>query len=318
MILSDTRQIKQSLSKINKPTIVILTGSSMRHDRFALRIQEEFKINVLAYYRINNSKKTKSKKINLIYDKVYTVINSIKGKLNTSRGLKSKFVIFVKEIIYLISFVKNYLYKAKVKKEVLNSEKKILSLELSRLYKSSFLSPINISSNDVNSINFLNEIKILDPYFFVVLGGPIISKKIINSVRGFCINQHAGHSPDFKGSSTTDWALYHRDLSKVSSTVHLMGSAADTGSIIRRSQPCLRKDDKISDVFIRVVVLGTELLIESIHDIIKDNSISYYDQNKTFGRTYLASEMNSKKRMSIKKDFRNDWLKHELKSKHLF
>ena len=175
MILSDTRQIKQSLSKINKPTIVILTGSSMRHDRFALRIQEEFKINVLAYYRINNSKKTKSKKINLIYDKVYTVINSIKGKLNTSRGLKSKFVIFVKEIIYLISFVKNYLYKAKVKKEVLNSEKKILSLELSRLYKSSFLSPINISSNDVNSINFLNEIKILDPYFFVVLGGPIIS-----------------------------------------------------------------------------------------------------------------------------------------------
>ena len=177
MILSDTRQIKQSLSKINKPTIVILTGSSMRHDRFALRIQEEFKINVLAYYRINNSKKTKSKKINLIYDKVYTVINSIKGKLNTSRGLKSKFVIFVKEIIYLISFVKNYLYKAKVKKEVLNSEKKILSLELSRLYKSSFLSPINISSNDVNSINFLNEIKILDPYFFVVLGGPIISKK---------------------------------------------------------------------------------------------------------------------------------------------
>ena len=68
MILSDTRQIKQSLSKINKPTIVILTGSSMRHDRFALRIQEEFKINVLAYYRINNSKKTKSKKINFIVD----------------------------------------------------------------------------------------------------------------------------------------------------------------------------------------------------------------------------------------------------------
>ena len=46
---------KIDIPKIGAKSIVILTGSNLRHDRFSYRLQQEFKENVLAWYQINDN-----------------------------------------------------------------------------------------------------------------------------------------------------------------------------------------------------------------------------------------------------------------------
>ena len=69
-----------------------------------------------------------------------------------------------------------------------------------------------INSMDINTDDFSEILKKYNAYFLITLGGPIIKNKIIKSVNGLALNQHAGHSPEYKGSKTIEWALYNRDL----------------------------------------------------------------------------------------------------------
>ena len=79
----------------------------------------------------------------------------------------------------------------------------------------------------------------------------MINKGVISSVNGLAINQHAGHSPNYRGSGTIEWALYHRDIKSLSNTVHLTTTGADSGPIFRRSNICIHPDDKPQNLFFK-------------------------------------------------------------------
>ena len=316
MIPNELMGKKVNVSKAVNLNIVIITGSSLRHDRFSYRIQQEFKDNHIVWYQINDNYAKEEEKLKIKLKKIITKLKLEFHKLSLIE--KNKIIFSLKLLNWLFRFLRNYYYGIKVSKEINKSENKILKKELINLKSEIKLTPKIISSKYIYEPNFQKEIDKLNPYFLLVLGGPLIPNKILNSVKGFCINQHAGHSPDYKGSSTSDWALFHRDLSKISSTVHLMNSGADTGPILRRSKPSLNVNDNISDVFIRVVVLGTELLIETVRDIINLDYLFIFHQNQSAGKTFLSSDLTPKKRALIKKDFKNNWFINELKSKQIF
>ena len=144
------------------------------------------------------------------------------------RGMINKIV----NKLHLISY--NYTYK---------EDTKIFDNELSRLKNESTLSKKSIHPKDVNSNWFVSEIKNYGAYFLLTLGGPLYKNDLINSVSGYAINQHAGHSPNYKGSKTIYWALFHRKLKYVSNTVHLLDSGADSGPIFRRSNVVVNPND---------------------------------------------------------------------------
>ena len=176
----------------------------------------------------------------------------------------------------------------------------------------SIIKPIKINPKDVNETSFINEIKKLDPYFFLTLGGPLYKKSLLETISGVAINQHAGHSPKLKGSHTTEWALYHRSLNYVSNTVHITTTGADAGPILRRSNPCILLNDDINTIFVRVVALGTELMIEVVKEIIKNKNVRVFIQPRTVGRTYLGKEFKPYILRSLIRDFKANWLKDEL------
>ncbi len=171
------------------------------------------------------------------------------------------------------------------------AEQALFGQEVADLESSVLCQPVKIHPADVNSPAFVHEIERLSPYFLLTLGGPLYKKSLLDAVRGIAINQHAGHSPELRGSNTTEWALYHRNLDHVSATVHLTTSGADAGPILRRSNPCLFPSDDVNTVFARVVALGTELMIESVQEIIADKNVIIFPQPLRTGKTYLSKQL---------------------------
>lgn len=175
--------------------------------------------------------------------------------------------------------------------DVESVEQRVFRSDFRRFEMLSTLTPRVIQPSDISKEPFLDKMQRLSPYFFLTLGGALYPKSVLELVQGVAINQHAGHSPQYKGTCTTEWALYHRQLAYVSNTVHITATGADNGPILRRSHPCLTNSDNFETVFARVVAVGTELLIECVHEIIGNKMITVFDQDQSVGRTYLGSDL---------------------------
>ncbi|MEC9375441.1 MAG: formyltransferase family protein [Pseudomonadota bacterium] len=196
--------------------------------------------------------------------------------------------------------------------KVRRAEERMFGRELRLLKKDIKLSPIDMHPSDVSSTEFVQEIRDIAPYFFLSLGGPLYRQELLDCITGVAINQHAGHSPDYKGTHTTEWALYHRNLTCISSTVHVTTSGADAGPILRRSNPCIFPDDTPATIFLRVAALGTELMIETVQSMISNNSYVIFPQPITKGMTYIGKNMPPHVLRSVFRDFKKGWLQDEL------
>ena len=298
-----------NLPKDERYTIVILTSNSLRHKRFAYRLIEEFGDMVVRWYEIDNSHQNsinmekRLSKIEKIFKKLKRVYSYIKQ--NGIKTLAKRLLSSFDDIYYRIFVIKN------MSKSFQESEERLFFDEVNSLSQKIDYKAIKITSKELNSQEFIDELKSLNPYFLLTLSGPLYSKELINCAT-VAINQHAGYSPDYKGSNTIQWALYHRDINCVASTVHLLGSGADDGAILRRSQSTMLHGDNIDIIFLRSVALGTELMIEVVKEIIDTNQIKTFPQPKNRGRTYLSKEYKFYIIKSIYRDFRKGWLKKEL------
>lgn len=148
----------------------------------------------------------------------------------------------------------------------------------------------------------------------VVSGGPIIPFSVIEMF-DFAINQHAGMSPRYRGSLTNEQALFRRDLDNVGSTVHLMTNQVDGGEILRSRLVQIRLDDKPADIFIRSVLLGSELITEVIEELKDEGCLQGYQQDQRLGATYKSSDFS---RVIVRDIYSRrfwKWLKTEIKMK---
>lgn len=183
----------------------------------------------------------------------------------------------------------------------------IFLAEVEYLRRFAVVAPRLIARGDVHGDAFREALASLRPFFFLTLGGELYGAPVLGTVRGAAINQHAGHSPEYKGNQTVYQALYHRDLAKVAATVHVTTTGADAGPILRRSNPCLTPTDSPFTIIERVVALGTELMIECVHEISETGRILAFDQPQT-GITYLARDCDAHVRGAVNGDFARGWL----------
>ena len=90
--------------------------------------------------------------------------------------------------------------------------------------------------------------------------------------------------------------------------MHLLTNAVDGGPILRREQTTLLPSDTPASCFIRTVMLGTELMIDCLHQLITGSALTVMPQLPGLGRTYLAAEMTGSVLKSIYDDFAAGWL----------
>ena len=189
-------------------------------------------------------------------------------------------------------------------------EQAMLEKEVEVLSRDAKVQPRKVATpNSQEVIDWLAE---RQPYFIVTLGGAVYGKKFIESARGIALNQHDGWCPTYKGSGTVDWALYFRDITHIGNTVHVLTTGLDSGPMLRRSTACLVPGDNRNTCFVRSVVLGTELMIESMHELIATHKAVVFDQPDGVGATYLGRELQDYMTSAIQRDFRAGWFKQEL------
>jgi methionyl-tRNA formyltransferase len=277
----------------------------VRHKRFAYRIMAEFGDAVVAWYELDASMKSSGS------SSAQAKNQAPQGKL---QSLTSRIVPMIREkgavtlVKQVLGGAKTWYYVRKHYKGHAEAERRVFAGDIERLKPLASCEPIRIPMGFVHDDAFVEQLKQHNPYFFLTLGGPLYKKKVLDAVRGAAINQHAGHSPDYKGSQTVEWALYHRDLRRVSATVHLTGTGADSGPILRRSAPCLFHTDDVATIFARVVAVGTELMVEAVHSIIENKEVVVFEQPATEGRTYLSKEVSTDVLPFVLSDFRRGWL----------
>jgi methionyl-tRNA formyltransferase len=285
--------------------IVVITGNALRHDRFALRLQAEFPGLVVAWLQcVPASPRT-------------TEIGA--SRLDQFRKLRA----MLRSVLaggpqILLSRVGQRMV-AKFGRETAASqrmiEQRMFGDEIEQLKKTAYLSPKTIQNpNAAEIIEFVNA---LEPYFILTLGGPRYGKELRDCARGLALNQHDGWCPEYRGSYTVDWALYHRDLSKIANTVHVLTSGMDAGPILRRSIACLAIDDTPESCFARSVALETELMCETVRELIQTKKARIFPQPQFTGYTYVGSIPRDIKN-AIRRDLRRGLIKRDIARRTAF
>jgi len=301
--------------------IVVITNAELRHDRFALRLQAEFPGLVVAWLQVvpasprttetGGSRLDKFRKLGVMLRSVLAggphILLSRTGRrvvIGRSRELLSRI---------RRRMVAKFEGEAASQRIV---EQRIFGDEIEQLKKTAYLSPKTIQNpNSAETIAFVNS---LEPYFILTLSGAIYGKELRDCARGLALNQHDGWCPEYRGADTIDWALYHRDLSKIANTVHILTSGMDSGPILRRSISCLAVDDTPESCFARSVALGTELMCETVRELIQTKKARIFHQPQFTGYTYLISQMTKDIKDDIRRDLQRGLIKRDIAKRTAF
>jgi len=283
-----------SVPNPNDGEIVVLTGSEPRHRRFACRVQQAFGSQVTRWYETRNATSGTATETSLARRYVekaaeYAQGLSLQKLVKTPAKLTRKILNKMSESEY-----------QKHQRRLQVARSTIIEPELTTLLETAHLEPQVVENP--NSLEFVHELQNHCPTFLLTLGGPLYRSEIAHAPRGLAINQHAGWSPQYKGSGTVYWALYHRDVRRLGSTVHVLSDGADAGPILARSFPALTGEESPEECFLRVVVLGTELMIDVIRELRKEGSITAYRQPSHVGRTYTSADMNEDFFRTLRRD----------------
>ena len=273
--------------------VVYFSGSSLRHQRLGYLLQREFPGIVKGWFVIQSKPSSKADLIRRARERV--VGNAGLGDLVKLFNSRHRQSILRKAYNVLGTQIYQFDYRT--------TEKLMFASEVERLQTEAKIHPEPISgSSDPKLTAFFAGCQ---PYFLVTFGGPLLGRSLLESVRGVAINQHAGTSPEMKGSHTTEMALYHRRLDWVGTTVHLMDSFADSGDILRRSLCTLHQGDSVAQSFLSVTALGNQLVIESVRHILANETVTIFSQPKGGGRTILNSNLSAHRRRDVLKHGRS-------------
>lgn len=290
-----------------KYSAVLFTGNSLRHKRLGYLIQYSFPGLIKAWYTTVPKNTSKNEKFKKIVQKILP-LNPSDSNLSANEIIKKA---FKKGIKNNFKYAYNAMHGQLIKLQYPSEEQNMFGWEVEHLIKSADIHPATIVNP--NSTEQLEVMKNINPYFLLTFGGPLLGNKLLNTVRGYAINQHAGYSPDLKGANTTEMAIYQRRVDKIGSTVHLMDVYADAGPIIRRSLATIHEDDTTGNCFLSVTALGNHLLIEAVSNILNSKTFSTFEQGTGTGQTILNQDLSTYRKKIIKQD-QSAMIKAELES----
>lgn len=298
------------LPESSDKNIVLLSYNALRHERFAYRMKKIFGNQVVAWYRIDENCKPRYCQIAINSQKLSQKAKLVALARNVRKFSRRPGKIALAQSAYYV--LRQELDRRLFGYEVNREEQRMFGPELERLKKTVELTSINVHPADVSTSEFVHEIRKINPYFFLSIDGSFFNKELLDCVRALVINQHNGHLPDYAGMHATERALYHRDLSCVSSTIHVLTKEENSGLILRRSSPCIFPVDNAATIFLRVAALGSELMMESVRDMIAKKSVVVFSQSPEENVEYTGENLPPHILRSVYRDFRNGWLEDEL------
>ena len=113
----------------------------------------------------------------------------------------------------------------------------------------------------------IEELRALEPELIVVAAyGKILPVDALNIPPRGCINVHGSLLPKYRGAAPIQWAVLNGD--KVTGvTIQQMGEGVDTGDMLSKAETEIGPDETSGELFDRLMVLGAELLIDTIEKL---------------------------------------------------
>ena len=127
-----------NLPETDNHAIVLVTSKELRHQRFAYRLQKEFGDLVVAWYQLDNDVPAKG---------------APEAKPAAKKQPAKPVSAFLKETAESYD----------------RSQKKLFAKEVEELKADAKLTPIGINWKDMHAQYFIDEVKRLNPYFFLTL-----------------------------------------------------------------------------------------------------------------------------------------------------
>tara|TARA_B100000700_G_scaffold68835_1_gene76187 strand:- start:901 stop:1827 length:927 start_codon:yes stop_codon:yes gene_type:complete len=123
-----------------------------------------------------------------------------------------------------------------------------------------------IETNDVSSNKLFNQLSELNADLFVVVAFSILPDSIINIPKYGSINIHPSLLPKYRGSSPIQYSLLNGDKETGVSIINL-NSKVDSGAILGQKTILIPIDATFGDMYEKLGILGSKLLMEVVDDI---------------------------------------------------
>lgn len=145
--------------------------------------------------------------------------------------------------------------------------------------------PLNIKEEYKEILKYNPDIIITCAY------GQIIPKKLLEYPKLGCINVHGSILPKLRGGAPIHWAIINGET-ETGITIMYMDEKMDAGDIISQRKISILPDDNLDSLYKKMAVLGSELLIDTLPDIIngKNKRIKQDEKLVTFGYNIKKEE----------------------------
>ncbi|MFH1691086.1 MAG: formyltransferase family protein [Candidatus Omnitrophota bacterium] len=139
-------------------------------------------------------------------------------------------------------------------------------------------------TDDVNSEEFLEQVRQLKPDLIISSQGQIIRKGLLQASRFGIINKHAGMLPKYRGIYPVFWAMMN-DEKQIGITIHFMNEAIDGGDIILQEALDISKKDTFESVYQKVIHKTPGLFLKAIN-IIREGDYQLMKNDSKFASYY--------------------------------
>lgn len=126
---------------------------------------------------------------------------------------------------------------------------------------------VHVNGMNVNAREYADQIRFLKPDVIAVCGASILKEPILGIPTKGTLNLHGGLSQRYRGEWPTLWAVYNEEPEYVGCTVHFVNPGIDDGDIVFQERCPINKDDNQESLYVKVVKLGTNAMIEAIKNI---------------------------------------------------
>lgn len=123
-----------------------------------------------------------------------------------------------------------------------------------------------IDAEDVKSDEFVSILKDLKPDLLVVVAFRILPSSVLAIPQMGSINLHASLLPKYRGAAPIHWAVIKGEK-ETGCTVFFLNENVDTGKMIRQMKIEIDPMENTGDVYNKLKVLGSEMLVDAVNDI---------------------------------------------------
>lgn len=135
------------------------------------------------------------------------------------------------------------------------------------------MQPKNLKSQD-----FIDELKCLNANLQIVVAFRMLPKVVWDMPAYGTFNLHASLLPNYRGAAPINWAIINGE-SRTGVTTFFIDDKIDTGAIILSTETTIDNDETAGELHDRLMVLGSNLVLETVAKIAEGNVTTYKQEN---------------------------------------